>query len=241
MLARRRAEAAELRRAGHVRRNRLVLGSVLLIAVLLVGMPLFLAFGPVFTVRTITVSGASGSVSTAVQQAVAGQIGRPVALVGDDDVAKALKAVPAVERFTVVRRPPDRLEVVVVPRTPVAQESTSTGWAVVDAARVVIATTTAPDPALPVVLVTAGARQAASYATAVSAIRALEGSRPAVARVRAAGPDDVVLTLVGGLRVRWGGAEDGAAKTQALRAALRSAARGATLLDVSSPGVVLTK
>lgn len=238
---RRRVEAAELRRPGGHRRARLVVGSGVGIAVLLVGVPLFLAFGPVFTVRSIAVTGASGSLASAVQQAVAGQIGRPVALVGDGDVAKALETVPAVERFTVVRRPPDAIELVVVPRTAVAQEATTDGWAIVDAARVVIRTTADPDPQLPVVVVTAEARKAASYATAVSALRALDGASPAVARVRADSPDDVTVTLVGGLRVRWGGAEDGAEKAQALHAALRTAARGATVVDVSAPGVVLTR
>ena len=41
--------------------------------------------------------------------------------------------------------------------------------------------------------------------------------------------------------VRWGGAEGGSAKAEALRAALRKAARGASEVDVSSPGVVLTR
>jgi hypothetical protein len=41
--------------------------------------------------------------------------------------------------------------------------------------------------------------------------------------------------------VQWGGAEHGAAKAEALHAALKKAARGATEVDVSSPGVVLTR
>ena len=41
--------------------------------------------------------------------------------------------------------------------------------------------------------------------------------------------------------MQWGGAESGAAKAEALHAALRTAAKGATEIDVSSPGVVLTR
>jgi hypothetical protein len=95
---------------------------------------------------------------------------------------------------------------------------------------------------LPVLIVPAGtARPAQAYAAAVSAVQALAGGTPAVTTVRAASADDVVLTVQGDLVVRWGGAEGGAAKAEALRAALRSAARGATEIDVSSPGVVLTR
>ncbi|WP_375389898.1 cell division protein FtsQ/DivIB [uncultured Amnibacterium sp.] len=237
---RRRAEAAERRGAG-ARRPRLVLTAVLGVGVLLVGVPAALAFGPVFPVRTIAVRGASDALAAQVRQALAGELGRPVALVDDAQVAAALAAVPAVERFTLVRRPPDTIELVVVPRTPVAQQRTASGWAQVDAAHVVVSTAPARTT-LPVVTVPQGAdRPAAAYASATAALAALAGTFPAVSDVTATSPDDVVLTLAGGLRVRWGGAEDGEAKAEALHAALRSAAKGATRLDVSSPGVVLTR
>lgn len=238
--SRRRAEAAERRSVRAVRRHRRIAGVTGAVVVLLVGLPLLLAFGPVFPVRTIAVSGASAPVAEAVRSALQGQLGRPVALVGEQDIADALEKVPAVERFTLVRRPPSMLEVAVVPRTPVLQERTAQGWAVLDAARVRIRTTASSTRGLPVLTVPSGAGRPA-YVAAVAAVRALAGAGPAVAAVRAASADDVVLTLEGGLTVRWGGAEGGAAKAEALRAALRSAARGASEIDVSSPGVVLTR
>lgn len=209
-------------------------------AVLLVGLPLLLAFGPVFPVRTIAVSGASGAVADQVRSALQGQVGRPVALVGEQDVAGALRTVPAVERFTLVRRPPSTLEIAVVPRTPVLQQRTAQGWAVLDAARVRIRTAASEVPGLPVLTIASGASRPA-FASAVVAVRSLAGAGPVVTAVRATSADDVVLTLEGGPAVLWGGAEGGAAKAQALRAALRTAARGAKEIDVSSPGVVLTR
>lgn len=238
---RRLREAAERHRVG-VRRPRLIVGGAAVGLVLLIGLPLLLAFGPVFPVRTIAVSGASAPLAAQVREALRAELGRPVALVEQEDVTRALSTVPAVERFTLVRRPPGTLEVTVVPRTPVAQERTDTGWAVLDAARVRIAVDRRQSAVLPVVTIPEGtARPGQAYATAVSAVRALDGISPDVVAVRASTADDVVLTLRSGVRVRWGGAEDGAAKTEALVAALRKAARGASLIDVSSPGVVLTR
>jgi cell division protein FtsQ len=74
----------------------------------------------------------------------------------------------------------------------------------------------------------------------VAAVAALDGTTPDVVAVTASTADDVVLTLRSGLQVRWGGVEDAAGKAEALHAALRKAAAGATRIDVSSPGVVLT-
>lgn len=210
--------------------------------VLLVGLPLLLAFGPVFPVRTIVVAGASGPVAAQVRDALRGQLGRPVALVGEQDVATALAKVPAVAGFALVRRPPSTLEIAVTPRTAVLQQRTAHGWSVLDPARVTIRSDSSPTAGLPVLSIPAGtARPAQAYAAAVSAVEALAGGTPAVDTVRATSADDVVLTLQGRLVVRWGGAEGGSAKAEALRAALRGAARGATEIDVSAPGVVLTR
>jgi cell division protein FtsQ len=240
--ARRRMEAGERRRTDLVARPRLVVGVLTGVLVLLVGLPLLLAFGPVFPVRTIAVSGASGALAGQVRQALAGELGRPVAVVDDQDVAAALRTVPAVERFTLVRRPPSTLEIAVVPRTPVAQQRTAAGWAVLDAARVTIEVRPTRTSGLPAVtLPGASAHPGAAYAAAVSALQALSGADPVVTEVSATSPDDVVLTLAGGIQVRWGGAEDGAAKAEALRAALVRAAAGASEIDVSSPGVVQTR
>lgn len=238
--ARRRAEAGE-RRSARPRRRRLAAGAVAGVLVLLVGVPLVLAFGPVFPVRTISVSGASAPVTAAVRNALAGQLGRPVALVDEQQVAAALEAVPAVERFTLVRRPPSTIELVVVPRTVVAQERTADGWAQVDAAHVVVSVRPTQGVLPVITLAETAQRPERTYAAAVSALAALEGTTPAPTGVRATSPDDVVVTLTGGIDVRWGGAEDGAAKAEALHAALRRAAAGATTIDVSSPGVVLTR
>lgn len=240
--ARRRAETAERRRRGGPRHPRVIGGAVAGVVVLLVGVPLLLAFGPVFPVRTIQVTGTSDALATSVRTALKAELGRPVATVDDADVARALRSVPAVERFTLVRRPPSTLEVAVVARTPLLQRRTDAGWARLDASGVTIEVAAAPAGGLPVLTVPSGAADPdAASASASSALEALAASDPPVTTVKASSADDVLLTLRGGLQVRWGGAENGAAKAEALHAALRTAAKGATTIDVSSPGVVLTR
>ena len=240
--ARRRMESAERRRPGTLRHPGLVGGTVAGVLVLLVGVPLLLAFGPVFPVRTIQVTGTSAALAGSVRTALRGELGRPVATVDDAAVASALAKVPAVQRFTLVRRPPNTLEVAVVARTPLLQRRTAAGWARVDASGVTIEVDAAPAGGLPVLTVPSGsADPRAAFAAASSALTALLDADPPVATVRASSADDVVLTLRGGLEVAWGGAENGPAKAEALHAALRTAAKGATGIDVSSPGVVLTR
>jgi cell division protein FtsQ len=240
--ARRRAEAGERRRLGALRRPRLVLGAAGGGLALLVGLPLLLAFGPVFPVRTIQVTGASAPLAASVRAALHDQLGRPVAVVGDADVERALAGVPAVARFTLVRRPPNTLEIAVVARTPLLQRRTDAGWAQVDGSGVTIETDATPAGALPVLTIPAKAADPEAASDAASAaLEALAAADPPVVAVRASTADDVVVTLRGGLRVVWGGAEDGPAKAEALHAALRTAARGAAEIDVSSPGVVLTR
>ncbi len=236
---RRRALAAELRPRAR-RRRRIVPLAVAGVLALLIGLPLVLAFAPVFTVRSVEVPGASAAVARQVQAALAGERGTPLADVADDRVAAALQAVPAVQSFTVVRRPPSTLEVRVVLRTAVAQQRVGTQWQQRDAAGVVMSSTDAQDPALPVVSI-GEVRPARSYAAAVSALEAVQQRGLLVSDVVAAGPDDVLMTLPGGRRVRWGGPEDGAEKAEALQAALVRAGRDVDEIDVSSPGVVLTR
>ena len=190
--ARRRVEASERQRRGSLRHPRVLAAATLGVLVLLVGVPLLLAFGPVFPVRTIQVSGASGALAGSVRSALRGQLGRPVALVDEHDVAAALVQVPAVERFTLVRRPPGTLEVTVVPRTPLVQQRTAAGWAQLDSARVTISIAPAPAGGLPVLTIPAGTAQpGAAFAAAASALQALAAADPPVTTVRATSQDDV--------------------------------------------------
>lgn len=214
--------------------------AILGLLAVLIGAPALLAFAPVFTVASIAVPGASAATGAAVRAALRGEQGRPLGLVSDADVATAMARVPVVETFAVVRRPPSTLEIRVTERTAVLQEQGVGGWRRLDAARVAIGTSATRTPGLPVVAVPRGPAGAGAYRAAVAAVAALRADGPVPDRVQATSADDVDV-LVGPHRVRWGGAENGARKAEALRAALVTVGRGVTEIDVSSPGVVRTR
>jgi cell division protein FtsQ len=237
---RRRAEAAEVRRfTASTRRRRRMLAGAATAVVALVGVPLALAVSPVFAVRSVVVDGGSAPVSAAVRARLGVLVGTPLALVDQGVVQRAVSAVPQVATYAVASLPPGTLQVRIVERQPVGQVRRSDGWALVDPAGVVLATTPTRIPGRTAIGVPVGDP---AFPVAVAVLRALPAPLAAqVTSVTAVGPDDVRLRLTGGLRVVWGGAADGVAKGAALAAALRHVARGATVVDVSAPGLVTVR
>jgi cell division protein FtsQ len=241
--ARKRAEAAEVRRfTRSARRRRLVALSAAAFLLVSVATPVLLAVSPAFAVRTITVTGASGSVADAVRARLEPQLGVPIALIDTKAVAREVAAVAQVQSFSTVRLPPDRLEVRVVERTPVAQVKAADGYHLVDAAQVTLSVRSSRLTGYPVVRLPSGSTAESAFAAAAAVLRVLPADLAArVGTVSATSRDDVTLTLNGGRRVVWGSADDSSRKAAALRAALVSAARGAHVLDVSAPGIVSTR
>lgn len=241
--ARKRMEAAEVRRfTRSSRRRRLIAlgaGAFLLVSV---ATPVLLAVSPAFAVRTITVTGASGAVADQVRARLAPQLGVPIALVDAKAIGREVAAVARVQSFTTVRLPPDALEVRVVERTPVAQLRAADGYRLVDAARVPLAVHRARLAGYPVVSLPAGPAAAGAFTAAAAVLQALPADLSRrVDAVAATSRDDVTLVLRSGRRVVWGSADDSAAKAAAFRAALVSAARGASTIDLSAPGIVSTR
>jgi cell division protein FtsQ len=217
-----------------------VLAGTTAAVVVLLGVPLGLAVSPVFAVRTIAVDGGSPAVTAAVRARLAGLAGTPLALVDPAAVRRAVQAVPQVASYRASSLPPGTLEVRVLERVAVGQVRQGAGWAQLDAAGVVLSTTTARLAGRPwiAVPVASGPR----FAAAVAVLHALPAAVLArVEKVSAPGADDVRLRLAPGLTVEWGSADDGAAKGAALRAALKHVAHGARVVDVSAPGLVTVR
>jgi cell division protein FtsQ len=235
--ARRRAEAAEVRRfTRNARRRRIVAAVAAGFLVVAVATPVLLAVSPAFAVRTVTVTGADASLAGRVRAALAPEVGVPIALIDGGDITARIAAVAGVRSFSLERLPPGTLAVRVVPRTPVAQVRAGGAFALVDAAGVPLRTAPSRIPGTPLVTATAGSR---SFLAAADVLASLPAAL--VARVRtvaAPTPDAVRLTLADGRVVVWGGADDGAAKAAALSAALVHVARSAHRIDVSVPGAV---
>lgn len=235
--ARRRAEAAEVRRfTRDARRRRIVAAVAGGFLVVSVATPVLLAVSPAFAVRTITVTGADAALAGRVRAALDPEVGVPIALVDAGDVTARIAGVAGVRSFSLERLPPGTLAVRVVPRTPIAQVQAGAGFALVDAAGVTLRTAPSRIPGTPLVTASAGSRSFAAAADVLASLPAALAAR--VRTVAAPTPDAVRLTLADGRVVVWGSADDGAAKAAALSAALVHVARSAHRIDVSVPGSV---
>jgi len=241
--ARRKALRAEVRRftVRQRRRRRVWIGAGIAF-VLMVLATVGAAYSPLFAVQRIDVVGTSQLDASAVEAALQGQIGVPLALVDDSAVKAALVRFPLVESYTLEAQPPHDLVVRIVERTPIGVVQTPAGFSVVDAAGVVLSTTPAAPAGQPLLEITGGTDSAA-FRAAGRVIRALPSSvRDQVTAVSATTPDDVTLTLgATGSHVVWGSADSSAEKARVLALLMQKSPPERTKeYDVTSPeaGVV---
>jgi cell division protein FtsQ len=200
--------------------------------------------GPVLVVRQVRVQAVGGPALTAAQAASVREsarapLGRPLARVDTDAVARRAERVPFVADVTVVRGWPSTLRLQVRQRVPVAAVPTSGGVRLVDDHGVAYAKAAAAPKGVPVVTVELGGDQGRAALTA--ALQVLEqlpdDLRASVRRVRATSPDAVRLR-VDGADVVWGSADRTPRKAE-IYAALRTVP--AKVYDVSSPDTPVTR
>lgn len=235
--ARRKALRAEIRRfTQRSRRRRIILwGSIGAVVALVLG-SVVAAYSPLFAVREIAVAGAEEVDPAAVQQALAGQIGAPLALVNASAVKSALTEFPMIETYALEARPPHELLVRIVERTPIGVIDSDAGYSLVDAAGVVLSTT--PDPPKErAVLEISGGIDSPAFRSAGLVMRSLPADiRGSVAEVRASSGDDVTLKLQDGKSIVWGSERDSVRKAAVL-VRLIAASPDSSVFDVSSPTV----
>ncbi|UNK72119.1 FtsQ-type POTRA domain-containing protein [Microbacterium sp. H1-D42] len=235
--ARRRALRAEIRRfTQRSRRRRIILwGSIGAVVALVLG-SIIAAYSPLFAVREITVAGAETVDPVAVQQALAGQIGSPLALVDASAVKSALTEFPMIETYALEARPPHELLVRIVERTPIGVIESDAGFSLVDAAGVVLSTTPEP-PKGQAVLEVSGGIDSPAFRSAGLVMRSLPADiRGTVTEVRASSGDDVTLKLQDGKTIVWGSDKDSVRKAEVL-VRLIAASPNSSVFDVSSPTV----
>ena len=237
--ARRKALRAEIRRfTQRSRRRRIVWVSSIGAVLLLIIGSVLAAYSPLFAVEKITVVGASTLDPATVEAALDGQLGRPLALVDTSEVKAALLAFPLIETYALEAKPPHDLTVRIVERTPVGVIRSDAGYNLVDAAGVVLSTTT-DQPAGQPLLDISGGTSSAAFESAGLVVRSLPAEmRAVVTGVRATTADDVTLTLDSGLTVVWGSADESARKGVVLARAI-AANPAAKTIDVTSPHVAV--
>ncbi|MFT4157786.1 MAG: FtsQ-type POTRA domain-containing protein [Microbacterium sp.] len=237
--ARRKALRAEIRRfTQRSRRRRIAWLSAVGAVLLLIGGSVAAAYSPLFAVQKITVVGAVALDPAVVEAALADQIGTPLALVDTSRIKAALVGFPLIETYALEARPPHDLTVQIVERTPVGVIRSDAGYTLVDAAGVVLSTTS-DQPAGQPLLEIAGGTGSRAFESAGLVVRSLPADvRAALTRVQAETADDVTLTLSTGLTVVWGSAENSALKGVTLAKAI-AASPDATSIDVTSPDIAV--
>lgn len=235
---RRRHERQEIRRFTARKRGRhrawylaaAIIGALVLVS--LAG-----AYSPLMAVRTIEVVGASRVSQAEITEALADQLGRPLALVDAGAVKAVLVGYPLIASYSLESQPPDTLVVRIVEREPVGVLQSGTVYTLVDAAGVTIERSDQPIAGYPTLMVPGGA-SSKGFVAAAAVVRALPADlRARVASVSATTADDVTLTLVDSpAEVVWGSAEHSDKKARILATAMAATDPSqVNQYDVSSP------
>jgi cell division protein FtsQ len=205
-------ERGEARRFTRRSRRRRITWLVSALSLLLVvGFVTGAVYSPLLSLKTIRIEGASRVSAASVRAAVDGQIGRPLALVDFDSITRALGKFPLIRSFVTETVPPNTLVIRIAERAPIATLATSSGFAVVDPAGIVIESGADRQPGLPLIELGGSAQGSPAFVAAVGVLLALPADLlKKVDTVTAQTADDVTLTLATGQSVVWGSAEQSA-------------------------------
>lgn len=194
------------------------------------------AFTPIMAVREVQVVGTVNVNPADVQQALARFDGRPLALVDDAEVHRALEPFPMIQHYAVERVPPHTLLVRIEERVPVISVQGDAGFAVFDSAGVLLASAETPPAGAPVGVGAVTDFSSEAFRSAGRALRDMPDElRAQVVSVTASSGQDVTFTLSNGIEVLWGDADRTRYKAEVLaRMLVALADRGVEYIDVSS-------
>lgn len=242
--ARKAFERDEVRRfTAHLRRRRIIWGSV---AGSLAAILIFVSVGvftPVMALQTIAVEGATRVPADQIVTALQPQINKPLPLVDMGAVRKAVEAQPLVKSYSTVAVPPHTLVIKIVERGPIGYLLVDGNLIMVDPAGVILEQSAERIPGLPLLTVEGGSAQSKGFTAAVDVINSLPSSLAGqLDEVIANSTDDVTLVLIGGARVFWGGPENAAMKNRVLSQLLAVNPVGSVSeYDVSSPNTAVVR
>lgn len=236
---RRRYEKSEIRRfTRRTRHRRLGWAVVIGLVGVLAGLLAVAVYSPLLALRTIRVEGTAEVSAAEVSEAIAGQLGTPLALLDYDRMRTELDAYPLIRSFVTEAQPPSTLVVRITERRSVGAIPTSAGFSVIDPAGVVLSTSSERTPGTPLIDVGAKGVESVAFRSVVEVLLALpEAIRARVDTARASSKDDVTLVLSGsGQRVVWGSAERSALKARVLQDLIATQGENAKVeFDVSAP------
>ncbi len=208
------------------------------ILAVLVAMLLVAIYSPLLALRTIDVEGTSKVNPDDVRKALESQLGTPLALLDFGTLRSDLDQFPLIRSFSTEIVPPSTLRVHIVERSPVGVITTSSGFAVVDPAGVVLDTPSTRPEGVPLIQLAGAGTDSVAFTAVVNVILALPDSiRSQVDIAQASSRDDVRLILRGaGQHVVWGSPERSALKARVLADLMATQDASARVeFDVSAP------
>jgi cell division protein FtsQ len=218
----------------------LTVGSIALLGILTV----VATFSPVLSVQQVTVVGTQRLNPEEISKALAGQIGKPLPLLNQDEIAQSLAGFTLIESFAATALPPNGLQISVSERQALCIIEIEGALWLHDPAGVRIALAQ-PTDLLPRILITEEPTSSQRFRDSVDVLLALPVELLAqVEVIQANTKDDVQMSLRGSLgqRISWGDSSDAVLKAKVLQALIANnqGATGVTF-DVSSPNAPVVR
>ncbi len=212
--------------------RRRTLAILLIISLVLVGVMTWLfLFSSAFTLRQVVVEGVRAVSPADVVRRTELTSGEPLARISTAIVAERVRSIPSVARVSVRRDWPDTVVIEIVERNRLAVVKQGNQFGVLDVDGTVFETSKKRPVGLPTMTGEPGPGR-------LAALEVLQQLPPDVlARVEsvsADGPEAVVLTMEGGVKVMWGSPVDSPLKADVLRLLLQRLG-GAKWIDVRVP------
>ncbi len=218
----------------------LTVGSIFILGILTA----VATFSPLLAIQQVSVVGTQRLNPDEISQALAGQIGKPLPLLNQDEIAKSLAGFTLIESFSATAVPPNGLQVRVSERQALCIVEYQGALWLHDPAGVRIAVAE-PTDLLPRILVTEEPSSSQRFKDSVDVLLALPVEFLAeVENIQANTKDDVQMSLRGSLgqRISWGDSSDAVLKSKVLQALIANnqGVTGVTF-DVSSPNAPVVR
>jgi cell division protein FtsQ len=215
-------------------------GSILILGILTA----VATFSPLLAIQQVTVVGTERLSADEISKALSSQIGTPLPLLNQDEIAQSLAGFSLIESFTATAVPPNELQIRVSERQALCIVEFEGALWLHDPAGVRIALAE-PTDLLPRILIAEPPTSSQRFRDSVDVLLALPVELLAeVEVIQANTKDDVQMTLRGSLgqRISWGDSSNAVLKSKVLQALIANnqGATGVTF-DVSSPNAPVVR
>jgi cell division protein FtsQ len=226
-------------------RQKKVIGLTLLSSfVILVLLVLATLVTPMLAVEKIRISGLHKVSEKSVLSAVKSNLGKPLALVNQEEIANQLSKFKLIESISIISELPHTLHIAVAERQPIAIVDVAGAGMLFDAAAVNLGAAKYSDK-YPRVLINDDPKNSKAFTLAIDVLLALPADLlPRVSVIDAKTKDDVRLQLRGysAQLIVWGDASQGTLKSRVLAALIKNQKQtDRVTYDVSSPSAPVVR